>query len=111
MRLYSQDAILNNTIEILEEALDADPGALHALMCNRVPCNDKLGDHPHITVAPTRVVHHKDPESIHVGTLGLINGILGRLTGKKIHMTFTEGDGDSSELTGFAVHATDNTTH
>jgi hypothetical protein len=31
-------------LQTLNEACTADPGALHALICNRVPCNTALAD-------------------------------------------------------------------
>ena len=37
-------------LQTLNEACTADPGALHALICNRVPCNTALADHPPIQV-------------------------------------------------------------
>jgi hypothetical protein len=46
---------------------------MHALIANRVPCNDKMTNHPHIICDPIRVL--QDERSM-VGTLGLLNGVL-----------------------------------
>ena len=39
------DALFAAALQTLNDAYTADPGALHALICNRVPCNTALGAH------------------------------------------------------------------
>ena len=60
-------------VAMLNQAFLADPAAIHALMCNRVPCNEQLADDPYVIVDCSGVVGIEQP---HVGALGLINGVL-----------------------------------
>ena len=64
---------LSKTVECLNSAFAADPNAIHALMVNRVPCNQALADHPHVVVDNPPVI---DGHHFSVGALGLVNGVL-----------------------------------
>jgi len=75
-------------LQTLNEACTADPGALHALICNRVPCNTTLADHPTIQVDVNSVTQ---PATFSVGMLGIINGILESATGRRIAAKFSAG--------------------
>lgn len=77
-------------LRILNEAYAADPAAIHALICNRVPCSRSLADHPTIQVEVNTVPLR---ESYSVGLLGIINGICEPITGKKVAIQFSEPDG------------------
>lgn len=61
--------------ETMNRAFTSDPDAIHALMVNRVPCNQKLADDPTVVVDKSMV----NPNGWSVGVVGLINGILGDL--------------------------------
>lgn len=61
-------AILN----CLTTAFEADPGAIFALMTNRVPTNQAMIDHPHMVCDEAYVVS-KPPT---LSALGLLNGVL-----------------------------------
>jgi hypothetical protein len=69
-------------LDILNDAVKADPVAMTDLCESRVPCNDELADHPTIQVCGF------DP--IVVGMIGVINGICEKLTGKRVAADFDE---------------------
>src|SRR5687767_9721629 len=60
-------------LKVLQRAFEADPSALHCLIVNRVPCNQKLADDPSVVVEGDRVLEGLNPQ---VGMLGILNGIL-----------------------------------
>jgi hypothetical protein len=64
---------LKKACAILNEALQADPEAIKALLNIRVPCNQALAEHPTIQVRGYDARGKLCPPSI--GVLGLINGI------------------------------------
>ncbi len=88
--LASKDG-LGIVIQTLNEAFEADPNAINALITMRVPCNQKLADHPTIQVGGNPDV---------VGMLGVINGIVERITGKRVAAIY----GDDSKLEGFTEY-------
>ena len=61
---------INQILECLNSAYKADKNAIHALLCNVVPTNQAMEDHPHI------VVGGPDPKFKTLGLLGVINGVL-----------------------------------
>lgn len=85
------DTILQTIINVLNDAYQADPAAIHALMANRVRCNKALAHHPTVVV---RVEHYgasSDSEThFNVGALGLINGIAEALCGDKVAMKWQQ---------------------
>lgn len=58
--------------DTLNRAFAADPEAVHAILCNRVPCNKTLADDPTIVVGESLVA----PDAFNVGIIGLLNGVL-----------------------------------
>lgn len=89
--------IFNIFVDVLNSAFNADPAAIHALICNRVPCNEKLAEHP------TVLVHVNDltePESYAVGLIGIINGICTEITGSKVAVRFS--DKEPHKFLGFS---------
>lgn len=64
---------IETVLQVLNEALTADRGAITNLIARRTPCNEALTDHP--TIQTTRA---------DVGPLGLINGILEPITGLRV---------------------------
>jgi hypothetical protein len=64
-----------SAVDALNAAFAADPNAIHALLCNRVPCNTELADDPHVVCEPTPPLGDTK-ETYHVGALGLINAVL-----------------------------------
>jgi hypothetical protein len=64
---------MSKASEILQRAFEADPSAMHALLCNRVPCNDRLSDDPYVIVDKSPVLRGCH---FSVGMMGVLNGIL-----------------------------------
>ncbi len=81
-------------LRILNEALVADPAAITALMRHRVPANTALEDHPSVLV--DGMFDRPD-----IGALGLINGFMQPLTGKRIALVCKETGGP---LTAFVEY-------
>ena len=90
-------------LEVLNSAYKADPMAIHSLMCSLVPCQGKeLMEHPEVVVAESNV----SPGNYHVTSLGLINGILYSMTGRRVAMNWSDNkDGKGRcELLGFVEY-------
>ena len=64
---------MSKSSEVLQAAFDIDPNAMHALVCNRVPCNQALADDPHEIVHESLVLNG---HNFQVGMLGVLNGVL-----------------------------------
>lgn len=96
MEKEQSDRIIEKFVDVLNSAYDADPAAIHALLCNRVPCNQELADHPSIVVVENKAT--PDP-GYTVGLLGILNGICGALTGRTVSVTL---ENDVRRITGFA---------
>ena len=79
-------------LDTLNEAFKADPLAMECLLKKYVPCRGKLADHPTI-----QVVFDAQSMCFKVGPLGLINGIVERLTGERVAAVYD----DLGDLTGF----------
>lgn len=63
---------MSSVSEVLTAAFARDPAAIHALIVNRVPCNQSLADDPHVVVDANRVL----PGAYTVGAMGLVNAVL-----------------------------------
>lgn len=61
---------VDDVLDVLNRATEADPEAMRALVRDRVPCNQQLADDPTIQVGVKR-------GSPRVGLLGIINGLFG----------------------------------
>lgn len=61
-----------DAIRVLNEALECDGESVRLLIENRVPCNEKMVEHPSIQCG--KADNEKGGE---VGMLGIINGIFG----------------------------------
>lgn len=61
---------IDDVIRVLNEMVEADRAAAAALIANRVPCNEKLANHPSIQVSAQH-------GGFHVGLLGVLNGLFG----------------------------------
>lgn len=68
-----KDLIAQRMVDCLQSAFDADPAAMHALLCNRVPTNQAMVDHPHMICEPIEVLDDHPPS---IGMLGVLNGVL-----------------------------------
>ena len=91
--------LLGVVLATLNEAYKSDAAAIHALICNRVPCNKKLANHPTVQVELNTVASGK---SYAVGMLGVLNGVVERMTGERVAASFREPNADGKcKLTGF----------
>lgn len=61
-----------HAIVLLNELVQLDPLAAHALIEQRVPCNGALADHPTV-----QVVQSEEEGTYAVGLLGILNGLFG----------------------------------
>lgn len=65
-----ESVTIDETVAFLNELFAIDPTMLKAMIINRVPCNQKMADHPTVQVwdfdGDTRV-----------GLLGFLNGLFG----------------------------------
>ncbi len=97
-----KEGVFEVFVRILNEAFELDPAAVHALLCNRVPCNERLADHPTIQVSENPVL---SDGSCHVGMLGILNGVCEALTGRRIAARWNmDMKDDSASFTGFAEY-------
>lgn len=83
---------INKVVEILNGILATDPKAVKELLLNRVPCNEAMADHNTVQVID------KDGE-FSVGMLGILNGVIEPLTGRRVAVISDDGD-----ITGFMVY-------
>jgi formate dehydrogenase maturation protein FdhE len=68
-----KDAISQLMVDCLQSAFEADPAAMHALICNRVPTSQAMVEHPHVICEEIEVL---DDAPACVGMLGVLNGVL-----------------------------------
>lgn len=101
-RAQDSDPILETVLKVLNTAFQADPAAMHALCCLRIPCSEELADHPTIQVV-TPPLHATAKLQHAVGPIGLINGFVEPLTGKRIAMLFDDTDAQRPFFAGFVV--------
>jgi hypothetical protein len=90
-------------LRILNEAYAADPAAIDALVCNRVPCSRSLADHPTIQVEMMSLFGREDYS---VGLLGVVNGLCEAITGKRVAVKFSEPDAETGQgkILGFTEY-------
>ena len=82
---------------VLESAFRADPDAIEALICRRLPCNEALADHQSVMVGT------RPDGSFEVGLLGVLNGILFPTIGERIATVVKDPkpDGTGHHILGF----------
>lgn len=64
--------VIQQILDVVNEAISDDPSAMRALFENRVPCNERLANHPSI-----QVMMESEEVGNTVGILGLLSGIAG----------------------------------
>lgn len=88
----------SRVFQLLNEAYEADPAAIHALVCNRVPCNERLATTPvqteknKVTPKPSR----------YVTAIGLLNGLLAPTQQRLTTHWVADHDGNP-RLSGFEI--------
>ena len=89
----------SKSAQVLQNAFDEDPNAIHALVTNRVPCNQALADDVFVVVEESRVLPKGHWQ---VGALGLVNAILSANELPLVAIKFGEQDQDGRrKLLGF----------
>ena len=94
---------LEKIVHVLNSMYVDDPAAMHALVANRVPCNQALADH---TVVPVEQIPipNDDAPQYSVGLLGILNGVVETLTGQRVAAKWlTSTDGRVPQFLGFTV--------
>lgn len=71
IRLYQQE-MMRTVIGVLNEGFKADPNAMHAMIVNRVPCNQAMVDHLHVVCDKSPVLNG---DHYQVGMGGILAGI------------------------------------
>ncbi len=89
----------------MQTAFEADPGAMRALVVNRVPCSQALADHASIVVSPIPV---EGPARFELGAVGLLVGIMSDMGCQRvIAWKFEKCDGEAPDqqmkFVGFAL--------
>lgn len=91
--------ITDAMVDILNQAFEADPGAMHALLCNCVPANQALLDMPHI------LVDAHTPQFKTLSMMGVINGMLSAAGLQKVAAKWSAPDEEGwCVLLGFCVY-------
>lgn len=78
---------MSKAVEVMQSAFEADPNAIHALTCMRVPCGKALVDHPTVLVDRSPVLGR---DLAQVGVMGLINGILSAMGQPLVALKFDD---------------------
>ncbi len=90
-------APLAPVLAVLNEALQADRHAITMLLENRIPASFELADHPTIQLTLDEAGNPM------VGALGVLNGVIQTLTGKRVAAVYEEEDG-INWVTGFVEY-------
>lgn len=101
---------VSRSLLTLNRAFEADPNAIHALLCNRVPCNQLLADDPCVQVDESPVL---PAGNFQVGTLGLINAVLAANGLPLVAARFTDEktSNGSPKLLGFCEYICEDSTN
>jgi hypothetical protein len=86
---------IEKVVDVLNDALRRDGGAINALLSARIPCNESLADHPTIVVGGSDIAPN-------IGVLGLINGVIEPLTGDRVCAHYSECS--ESKLVKFSAY-------
>jgi len=88
-------------VDMLNTAWANNPEAIHSLICNSIPCNDKLVDDPHIVVSKNNIAG-----GYTVSALGLLNGVLSAASIEQIaiHWSDTKDETGGFKFLGFTVY-------
>jgi hypothetical protein len=73
------DEISQAALEYMQSVFAADPAAAHALVCNRVPTNEAMIDHPFAVCESAPIGHDETNAPPMLGMLGVVNGLLASL--------------------------------
>lgn len=85
----------------LNLAYQHDPVAIHTLVCNRVPCNTTLMQHPTVVVESR---YPADQAGYTVGALGLLNAALTAAKLPRVAAMFSDSEQGEAKLLGFVKY-------
>lgn len=95
--------VAKHVIKFLNEAFEADPVAIHAMICHKMPCNDKLKNHPSIQVDLSSVT---DTPYYNVNFMGILNGILDPLINDFVQIKWEEVEDEGRfKIVGFELYS------
>ena len=86
-------------VQVLNDALRADPDGVNALMLHQVPCNEDLAGHSAIQVRMCAPDEPSPDGPYHISPLGLVNGLFGLGWG------YIVADLEDGRITGFRIDA------
>ena len=94
-------------VNCLNDAFHVDPGAMHALICNRVPCNETFAADPFIAVDAPPVL--SGDGYFCVGMLGVIVGVMSAMGLPRIAVKWSDDmdDDGRKKLEGFCLYEPD----
>ncbi len=101
------DEPIKQAIDALNDAFQRDPIAMQELCKLRVFCNGKMADHPTVQVGDANNPAHEsniivgEKDDFTLGPLGLLNGALEPITGKRIA---TKWSANRTILEGFCIY-------
>ena len=90
--------MIENTVKVLNELLEADPKATNEFFRQRIVVNKSVCDHPTIRVLPARQRGKGEIQYGILRPLGLINGLLLGEENKVIIMIMNESEMDIIEF-------------
>ncbi len=95
---------LRIVLSVLNSAYEADPDAVHALICCRVPCNKALAGHSSVPVSVNQVTPLELPT---IDVLSLLSAVSLVLTGYGLALSWSPDNGDGTrKLLGFRMGGT-----
>jgi hypothetical protein len=73
LTVEQKELIADRIVACLQDAFEADPSGMHALVVNRVPTTQAMVEHPHIVCESNPILDEHPPV---LGMLGVLNGVL-----------------------------------
>lgn len=92
---------IEKVVAALNAAFAADPGAIRALITNRVPCNMALANDPFVVVEEDR---NLAGDHFAVGTMGVINGVLAAVGMPIVAAKFDMREDGPNVFSGFIAY-------
>lgn len=90
--------VFDKALETLNNACSYDENAIHALICNRVPCDKSMGEHSDLYV---ETKHGLFGDNYQLTVMGLVQGLVEAMTGCKLRASFTVNENLESVFQGF----------
>ena len=94
---------IDAAVRVLNQAFEADPAVISQLVCVRMPCKRSIVEHHSIVCEPLSMLPTPEPRYA-VGLLGILNGVLSVMTGKRITTMWDDSDPECAKFQGFTVY-------